>query len=99
MMACKAGTVLLLVVFPFGFIPAFHLNLVRQALTLSITVNGEPRTVDADLTVWDFIKSLSLDPKKVAVERNLEIVSKSLFRDVILEDGDQLEIVHFIGGG
>ena len=68
-------------------------------MNVSITVNGEPRTVDPDLSVWAFLESLSLDPKKVAVERNLEIVSKSLFRDVTLEDGDQLEIVHFIGGG
>lgn len=68
-------------------------------MSVSVTVNGEHRTIDQGLSVWAFLEGLALDPKKVAVERNLEIVSKSLFRDVVLEDGDQLEIVHFIGGG
>ncbi len=73
---------------------------IRKAImSLSITVNGEARFIEAQQTVWVFLEGLQLDPKKVAVERNLEIVSKSLFKDVVLEDGDQLEIVHFIGGG
>lgn len=68
-------------------------------MSLSITVNGEAKSIEAQQTVWVFLEGLQLDPKKVAVERNLEIVSKSLFKDVMLENGDQLEIVHFIGGG
>lgn len=68
-------------------------------MSLSITVNGEQRSLEGPISVWTFLEGLELDPKKVAVERNLEIVSKSLFRDVMLADGDQLEIVHFIGGG
>ena len=68
-------------------------------MSVSIIVNGEPKTIEAGQTVWAFLEALELNPKKVAVERNLEIVSKSLFNDVLLEDGDQLEIVHFIGGG
>ncbi len=68
-------------------------------MSLSITVNGEAKSIEAQQTVWAFLEGLQLDPKKVAVERNLEIVSKSLFKDVMLENGDQLEIVHFIGGG
>ena len=65
----------------------------------SIKVNGDDRTIERSLSVWDFLESLKLNPKKVAVERNLEIVSKSVFRETFIEDGDQLEIVHFIGGG
>jgi len=42
---------------------------------------------------------LSLPPKKIAVERNLEIVSKSTFETTTLSEGDRLEIIHFIGGG
>ena len=73
---------------------------IRKAnMSLSITVNGEVKSIDAGQTVWAFLEDIQLDPKKVAVERNLEIVSKSLFKDVMLENGDQLEIVHFIGGG
>lgn len=68
-------------------------------MSISITVNGEPKTTNVGQSVWSFLESLQLDPKKVAVERNLEIVSKSLFKDVTIEEGDQLEIVHFIGGG
>ena len=68
-------------------------------MSLSVTVNGDPRTIENSLSVWDFLETLGLNPKKVAVERNMEIVSKSLFRTVLIEDGDQLEIVHFIGGG
>lgn len=68
-------------------------------MNLSIHVNGEQRTVSGSLSIWAFLDELELNPKKVAVERNREIVSKSLFKDVVLEDGDVLEIVHFIGGG
>lgn len=68
-------------------------------MSVSIIVNGEPKTIDQGLSVWGFLQSLELDPMKVAVERNLEIVSKSLFQDTELVDGDKLEIVHFIGGG
>lgn len=68
-------------------------------MSISITVNGESKTTQVGQSVWSFLESLQLDPKKVAVERNLEIVSKSLFKEVTIEEGDQLEIVHFIGGG
>jgi len=68
-------------------------------VSISITVNGESKTTGVGQSVWSFLESLQLDPKKVAVERNLEIVSKSLFKEVTIEEGDQLEIVHFIGGG
>jgi len=68
-------------------------------MSLSITVNGDPKLIQAGQSVWAFLEGLELDPKKVAVERNLEIVPKSTFKDVILANGDQLEIVHFIGGG
>ncbi len=66
---------------------------------ITITVNGDEKTISPNTNVWDFLTGLGLDPLKVAVERNLVIVSKSTFKDVMLTDGDQLEIVHFIGGG
>jgi thiamine biosynthesis protein ThiS len=71
-----------------------------DALTnLSITLNGEPRRVNAGMSVADLVAELGLPIKKVAVERNLEIVPRSTLADVMLADGDQLEIVHFVGGG
>ena len=67
--------------------------------TLSITVNGEHRRVAAGLTIAQLAADLGLVPDKVAVERNLEIVPRSTLAQVALEDGDALEIVHFVGGG
>ena len=65
---------------------------------LSLTVNGEPRRA-APGTVADLVRSLELDPAKVAVERNGEIVPRSTLATVALGEGDVLEIVHFVGGG
>ena len=65
---------------------------------LSLTVNGEPRRA-APGTVADLVRSLELDPAKVAVERNGEIVPRSTLSQVALGEGDVLEIVHFVGGG
>ena len=64
-----------------------------------IRVNGEHRRVPAGMTIAEMVNSLGLDPLRVAVERNLEIVPRSTLRDVCVEDGDDFEIVHFVGGG
>lgn len=65
---------------------------------LSLTVNGELRRV-APGSIADLVCSLALDPAKVAVERNGEIVPRSTLGEVALGEGDVLEIVHFVGGG
>lgn len=67
-------------------------------MELAITLNGEPRAVAA-ITVADLLREIGLDTRKVAVERNEEIVPRSTYADTRLAPGDQLEIVHFIGGG
>jgi len=67
--------------------------------TISITVNGEHRRVRGGLSIADLANELGLVPEKVAVERNLEVVPRSTLAQVCLEDGDDLEIVHFVGGG
>ncbi len=66
---------------------------------MRVTVNGEQRSFDSILTVKQFLGRLGLDSRKVAVERNLEIVPKSRYGEINVTDGDKLEIVHFIGGG
>ncbi len=66
--------------------------------SLSITLNGDPRRADPG-SIADLVRSLELDPAKVAVERNGTIVPRSTLDDVVLADGDALEIVHFVGGG
>ncbi|MBB4096762.1 sulfur carrier protein ThiS [Sphingomonas kyeonggiensis] len=67
--------------------------------TVSITVNGEHKRVTAGLTIAQLAEELGLIPAKLAVERNLEVVPRSTLNEVIVEDGDELEIVHFVGGG
>ena len=70
-----------------------------SADSISLTLNGELRRFRVAATVADLVRDIGLDPAKVAVERNLEIVSRSTLEDVVLADGDRLEIVHFVGGG
>lgn len=67
--------------------------------TLSISVNGQHRRVAKGLTIADLALELGLEPTKVAVERNLEIVPRSTLGDTKVEDGDDFEIVTFVGGG
>jgi thiazole synthase len=67
--------------------------------SISLTLNGESKRFSAGSTVADLVRDIGLDPAKVAVERNLEIVPRSTLADVLLVDGDILEIVHFVGGG
>jgi thiazole synthase len=67
--------------------------------SIALTLNGELRRFRIHATVADLVRDIGLDPAKVAVERNLEIVSRSTLEDVVLVDGDRLEIVHFVGGG
>ncbi|WP_157218899.1 sulfur carrier protein ThiS [Flavisphingomonas formosensis] len=67
--------------------------------TIMLTVNGEHRRVPQGLTLAALAEELGLDPAKVAVERNLEVVPRSTLDQVLAEDGDDLEIVHFVGGG
>lgn len=66
---------------------------------LSVTVNGEPRRVSGGATIAAMLRELGIDPRKVAVERNLAIVPKSTLEEVPVADGDRFEIVHFVGGG
>jgi thiamine biosynthesis protein ThiS len=67
--------------------------------SLGIRVNGEHRRVTGGISIAEMLNEIGLDPRKVAVERNLEIVPKSTLSEVAIEDGDTFEIVHFVGGG
>ena len=67
--------------------------------SLSIRINGEHSRMPGGTTLAEMINSLGLDPARVAVERNLEIVPRSTFGSLCVEDGDDYEIVHFVGGG
>ena len=66
---------------------------------INVRINGEPRRVRAGSTIAALVAEIGLDPARVAVERNLEIVPRSTLDTVAVADGDAFEIVHFVGGG
>jgi thiazole synthase len=68
-------------------------------MTMNVTINGEAKHLNGAMTLNEMLAFLGLDPKKIAVERNLEIVPRSTYASVQVKDGDKYEIVHFIGGG
>lgn len=67
---------------------------------VTLTVNGERISVRADSSLSDFLRSRSLDPRLVVVEHNRVILrDRGAYDAIALNDGDTLEIVHFVGGG
>lgn len=66
---------------------------------VSIVLNGEQRWVGADLTVMGLLRSLELHPGMVVVERNHGILKREALQITRVEEGDRIEIVHFVGGG
>ncbi|SDM60156.1 sulfur carrier protein [Maricaulis salignorans] len=66
---------------------------------LQLTVNGEARNMPAGSRITDLVRELGLDGRKIAVERNLEIVPRSRYSLDSLAQGDRIEIVAFVGGG
>jgi sulfur carrier protein len=66
---------------------------------IQLSVNGEPRRLGADASVSQLLETLELAGKRVAVEKNGEIVPRSRYAQTVLADGDRLEIVVAVGGG
>ena len=66
---------------------------------MQITLTGEPFELDRPLSVVALLERLEIDARRVAVEHNLTIIRRQRFSDVIVNDGDQVEIVNFVGGG
>lgn len=66
---------------------------------IRIRVNGEERLIRAGRTLLDLFTELALDPQRVAVELNREIVRRPQWGERVLAEGDALEIVEFVGGG
>ena len=66
---------------------------------MRLTVNGEMREIPDKATIADLLASLEIEGRRVAVERNREISPRSLWAETALAEGDQLEIVQFVGGG
>jgi thiamine biosynthesis protein ThiS len=66
---------------------------------IRVVVNGDARSCPSGTTVDAFLRSLDLVPGTVVVERNQSIVDRSAYGETVLEAGDRLELVHFVGGG
>ncbi len=66
---------------------------------ITITVNGEQRAAQAGSTVTDLLREMGLDSGRVAIERNLEILSRPDWQKTSIQPGDRYEIVQFVGGG
>ncbi len=71
----------------------------REAATFQVTVNGEPHALKTGASVVDLVQSLGIDPLRVAIECNQEVVSRKRWAETLLRAGDALEIVAFVGGG
>jgi thiamine biosynthesis protein ThiS len=66
---------------------------------MKVQVNGQPRELSAGTTVARLLEELSIAPERVVVEVNLTILKRAQQPTMILQEGDQVEIVHFVGGG
>lgn len=80
--------------------PPILLELIAFTQLIDLTINGQPRSFDsADFTVAQLVSRMGLEGKRIAIERNGEIVPRAAFGQVLLMPGDRLEIVGAVGGG
>ena len=66
---------------------------------MKLTINGEAREFSSNLTVASLLTELGLKPDRVAIELNRDLLPRHVWNTTALNDGDKLEIVHFVGGG
>jgi len=66
---------------------------------LRITLNGDPHEVDGPLTIAELLSRLDIDSRRVAVEHNLIVLKRDAFDRTAVRDGDNVEVVNFVGGG
>ncbi len=66
---------------------------------MRIKLNGEPHDLPGPTTVTELLAALGIDGRRVAVEHNLVVLKRATFDQITIEDGDEIEIVNFVGGG
>ena len=66
---------------------------------MTISLNGEPHELAGPLTLTALLAQLNIDPRRVAVEHNMTVVKRANYDSTQIQDGDQIEIVNFVGGG
>ncbi|MEI6212669.1 MAG: sulfur carrier protein ThiS [Desulfuromonadales bacterium] len=79
--------------------PLLRLFLFSEVDQMNLKVNGETMETGEDATVSALLRQLGIEPARVAVELNMNIVPKGEYDSALLSEGDTLEIVHFVGGG
>ena len=68
-------------------------------MAINIKLNGDACNLEEPMDVLSLLESLKIVPGSVVVERNQEILHRSMFDRVVLKDGDELELIRFVGGG
>ena len=68
-------------------------------MSISVLINGQSNNIAEGTSLLTLLEKLDIDPGRVAVEYNMEIVNKRNFNDTVLKDNDTLEIITFVGGG
>ncbi len=66
---------------------------------MTIRVNGESRDLDGPITISALLAQLGIDPRRVAVEHNLTVIKRDRYTSTLIDEGDEIEIVNFVGGG
>ncbi len=66
---------------------------------MKIRLNGEPREVNGPLTIAALLEQLGVDPRRVAVEQNVTVIKRDRYASTPIHDGDEIEVVNFVGGG
>ena len=72
---------------------------IRHATLMTIKLNGDPHDIPGPLSVSALLEQLEIDARRVAVELNLDVVKKSAYDSSVIKEGDEVEIVNFVGGG
>ncbi len=66
---------------------------------MKITLNGDPYSIPRPLSVNELLTTLNIDPRRVAVEHNMVVVKRLAYGTTIVDNGDEVEVVNFVGGG
>ena len=66
---------------------------------MTITLNGEPFELSGPLTMTELLSRLEIDARRVAVEHNITVLKRTAFDETVVREGDEVEIVNFVGGG
>jgi thiamine biosynthesis protein ThiS len=85
--------------FPSDYNNPRELLLTENQVTINVTLNGETRSFPAQSALIDIVRALNLEPERVAIELNRAIVKREFWTSTAIDEGAEIEIVQFVGGG